>query len=77
MESGKAEFGPLDRIGQLTMRNMDIADSREKLEVYLRAGVLSAEEGMTFGLLESPKPPVTRLEEGEERPTELLSDLEG
>src|SRR3954462_4556302 len=30
-----AAFGPVDRIGQLTMRNLDIADSREKLEQYV------------------------------------------
>ncbi len=35
-----AAFGPLDRIGQLTMRNLDIDDSREKLEVYRSAGTL-------------------------------------
>jgi argininosuccinate synthase len=29
-----AAFGPVDRIGQLTMRNLDIADSRAKLEQY-------------------------------------------
>ena len=29
-----AVFGPTDRIGQLTMRNLDIADSRAKLELY-------------------------------------------
>ena len=29
-----AAFGPVDRIGQLTMRNLDIADSRSKLELY-------------------------------------------
>ncbi len=29
-----AAFGPVDRIGQLTMRNLDIADSRQKLELY-------------------------------------------
>jgi argininosuccinate synthase len=29
-----AAFGPVDRIGQLTMRNLDIADSRTKLEQY-------------------------------------------
>jgi argininosuccinate synthase len=40
MESGKGEFGPEDRIGQLTMRNLDIADSRGKLFVYSKAGVL-------------------------------------
>jgi argininosuccinate synthase len=37
-----APFGPLDRIGQLTMRNLDIADTREKLEIYRLAGTLDA-----------------------------------
>jgi argininosuccinate synthase len=37
-----AAFGPLDRIGQLTMRNLDIDDSRAKLEVYRNAGTLGA-----------------------------------
>ncbi len=35
-------FGPLDRIGQLTMRNLDIDDSRAKLEVYRQAGTLGS-----------------------------------
>jgi len=35
-----ASFGPLDRIGQLTMRNLDIEDSRAKLDVYRAAGTL-------------------------------------
>jgi argininosuccinate synthase len=35
-----AAFGPLDRIGQLTMRNLDIDDSRTKLEVYRQVGTL-------------------------------------
>ena len=34
-------FGPLDRIGQLTMRNLDIDDSRTKLDVYRSAGTLT------------------------------------
>jgi argininosuccinate synthase len=37
-----AAFGPLDRIGQLTMRNLDIDDSRTKLEVYRSSGTLPA-----------------------------------
>jgi argininosuccinate synthase len=37
-----AAFGPLDRIGQLTMRNLDIEDSRSKLEIYREAGTLAA-----------------------------------
>lgn len=35
-------FGPLDRIGQLTMRNLDIDDSRAKLEVYREVGTLGS-----------------------------------
>jgi len=37
-----ASFGPLDRIGQLTMRNLDIDDSRAKLDVYRSAGTLGS-----------------------------------
>ena len=49
MESGAAEFGPLDRIGQLTMRNLDIADSRAKLQVYRAAGLLPPGVGGELG----------------------------
>jgi len=42
MERGEAFFTPLDRIGQLTMRNMDIVDSREKLLLYTKSGLLRA-----------------------------------
>ena len=35
-----AAFGPVDRIGQLTMRNLDIADTRSKLEMYAGQGQL-------------------------------------
>jgi argininosuccinate synthase len=37
-----AAFGPLDRIGQLTMRNLDIQDTRAKIDEYRRAGTLGA-----------------------------------
>jgi argininosuccinate synthase len=37
-----AAFGPLDRIGQLTMRNLDIDDTRSKLDVYRRVGTLTS-----------------------------------
>ena len=36
-----AAFGPMDRIGQLTMRNLDIADSRARLEQYVQLGQLT------------------------------------
>ena len=41
MEKGDSAFSPADRIGQLTMRNLDIADSREKLIHYSRTGLLA------------------------------------
>jgi argininosuccinate synthase len=40
MERGASSFSPLDRIGQLTMRNLDIADTRDKLVTYMKAGLL-------------------------------------
>lgn len=52
-----AAFGPTDRIGQLTMRNLDIADSRAKLEQYaaqpLDQGQVLVEHGTLFGAIES------------------------
>jgi argininosuccinate synthase len=38
-------FTPADRIGQLTMRNLDIADTRGKLAVYGEAGMLGKASG--------------------------------
>jgi argininosuccinate synthase len=40
-----APFSPLDRIGQLTMRNLDIVDTRAKLGIYANAGLLSVANG--------------------------------
>jgi len=45
MEKGASSFSPQDRIGQLTMRNLDIADTREKLATYARLGLLSDARG--------------------------------
>ncbi|HEU0229348.1 MAG TPA: argininosuccinate synthase [Burkholderiaceae bacterium] len=41
MEKGESTFSPRDRIGQLTMRNLDITDTRDKLFVYVNAGLLA------------------------------------
>jgi argininosuccinate synthase len=41
MEKGASAFTPQDRIGQLTMRNLDIADTREKLLTYTQSGLLT------------------------------------
>jgi argininosuccinate synthase len=43
-----APFSPLDRIGQLTMRNLDITDTRAKLQVYSNAGLLELGKGDDF-----------------------------
>jgi argininosuccinate synthase len=45
----EAAFGPVDRIGQLTMRNLDIADTRAKLEIYAKQGQI---EKSNFNLIE-------------------------
>src|SRR5215207_7368362 len=59
-----AVFGPTDRIGQLTMRNLDIADSRAMLELYaaqpLDQGQVLVENGTLFG--ELPAGGATRIE---------------
>ncbi len=45
MEKGDSMFSPRDRIGQLTMRNLDITDTRSKLGVYSRTGLLTGSDG--------------------------------
>jgi len=45
MEKGEAFFTPQDRIGQLTMRNLDISDTRDKLFTYVKTGVLAPSVG--------------------------------
>ncbi|MBS3911609.1 MAG: argininosuccinate synthase [Hydrogenophaga sp.] len=47
-----APFTPLDRIGQLTMRNLDIVDTRAKLGIYAKSGLLSLGEGASMLRLE-------------------------
>ena len=57
MEKGAAFFTPQDRIGQLTMRNLDIVDTREKLLTYSKLGLLAPSEN-------SPLPRLTDTGEG-------------
>ncbi len=45
MERGEAFFTPADRIGQLTMRNLDIVDTRDKLRIYSETGLLGGSSG--------------------------------
>ncbi|MFV0318877.1 MAG: argininosuccinate synthase [Microbacterium sp.] len=49
---GDAAFGPIDRIGQLTMRNLDIADSRTRLEQYAGFGLIGGATADLVGRLE-------------------------
>ncbi len=53
-------FGPLDRIGQLALRNLDIADSRAKLDIYRRVGSLKPTD--FTGVLGRTVPRLTGLE---------------
>ncbi|NOT28793.1 MAG: argininosuccinate synthase [Acidobacteria bacterium] len=48
MEKGKSVFTPQDRIGQLTMRNLDITDTRDKLITYSKVGLLGSGAGAAF-----------------------------
>lgn len=50
---GDAAFGPEDRIGQLTMRNLDIADSRQRLEQYAQLGLVGGSTAELVGELEA------------------------
>ena len=45
MEKGELSFTPQDRIGQLTMRNLDILDTRAKLIAYTKSGLLTQGAG--------------------------------
>ena len=56
MEKGESAFTPQDRIGQLTMRNLDIADTREKLLTYSRIGLLSATRRLTAAAARRERP---------------------
>ncbi|HTT10597.1 MAG TPA: argininosuccinate synthase [Burkholderiaceae bacterium] len=55
MERGESSFSPQDRIGQLTMRNLDIADTREKLVTYSKAGLLSQGDDSPLPLIRIEK----------------------
>jgi argininosuccinate synthase len=74
-----AAFGPTDRIGQLTMRNLDIADSRAKLEAYAgqpqEQGTVLVEHGTLFGELPSGGfDRIAAAGEGDERGSERSLD---
>ena len=55
MEKGESTFSPRDRIGQLTMRNLDITDTRDKLLTYAQAGLLTLSTGATMPQLKGSR----------------------
>ena len=55
MEKTESTFSPRDRIGQLTMRNLDITDTRDKLLTYAASGLLNLGTGNEMPLLSSSK----------------------
>ena len=55
MEKSESAFSPRDRIGQLTMRNLDITDTRAKLLTYAKAGLVTLSKGSEMPQLNSSK----------------------
>ncbi|MBL8314360.1 MAG: argininosuccinate synthase [Rubrivivax sp.] len=55
MEKVEGAFTPADRIGQLTMRNLDIQDTRHKLGIYTSTGLLGQSSEGAIPLLSSPE----------------------
>ena len=53
MEKGQGAFTPADRIGQMSMRDLDIADTREKLSIYSSVGLLGKLEDGSVQLIEA------------------------
>jgi argininosuccinate synthase len=53
MEKTESAFSPRDRIGQLTMRNLDITDTRAKLIIYAATGLLTLSKGSEMPELSS------------------------
>src|SRR6202789_1044877 len=53
MEKGESTFSPRDRIGQLTMRNLDITDTRAKLITYAESGLITLSKGSEMPHLNS------------------------
>src|SRR3954466_8547269 len=66
MEKGESMFTPQDRIGQLTMRNLDIVDTREKLFTYARAGLLTPTVGTALPAL-NPIDPLHHGDPGDDK----------
>lgn len=72
---GDAAFGPTDRIGQLTMRNLDIADSRSRLEQYAGLGLIGGAAGELVGRVTAGEAgEIISSAEGQDAESEALAD---
>ena len=72
---GDAAFGPTDRIGQLTMRNLDIADSRARLEHYAAHGIIGGAAGDLVGRVTAGEADeITERAESQDAATEALDE---
>ncbi|WP_127473662.1 argininosuccinate synthase [Microbacterium sulfonylureivorans] len=72
---GDAAFGPTDRIGQLTMRNLDIADSRARLEHYAAQGIIGGAAGDLVGRVTAGEADeITERAETQDAATDALDD---
>ncbi|WP_454117687.1 argininosuccinate synthase [Microbacterium lacticum] len=72
---GDAAFGPTDRIGQLTMRNLDIADSRSRLEQYAGLGLIGGATGELVGRVTAGEAgEIISSAEGQDAESEALAD---
>jgi argininosuccinate synthase len=56
MEKGESMFSPQDRIGQLTMRTLDIVDTRDKLRIYMETGLLAPTPSTGLPLIMAASP---------------------
>ena len=74
MEKGASAFSPQDRIGQLTMRNLDIADTRDKLVVYSKVGLLAGGSEALLPQLGQDKPAEKPAEKSAKKPAEKPSN---
>ena len=68
-----AAFGPLDRIGQLTMRNLDIADTRAKLELYAGQGQLVGHAELVGRIEPGEAPAISQRPDNPEEDAEVES----
>jgi argininosuccinate synthase len=60
-----AAFGPVDRIGQLTMRNLDIQDTRARLESYAALGLVGGPVSDLTGLTAARRPELAEGDSGD------------